>query len=100
MSNYIENNLIDIKRMLDIVLTYKENVLSEQKFKSFEYRPNDLKGFKLALLSTLFTENFDDISENVDEDLKKIILNNVRIRRRETIFSFENGDFFKIVFVE
>jgi len=96
MSNYIENNLIDIKRMLDIVLTYKENVLSEQKFKSFEYRPNDLKGFKLALLSTLFTENFDDISENVDEDLKKIILNNVRIRRRETIFSFENGDFFKI----
>lgn len=95
MSSYIENNLIDLRKLLNIVLTYKENIFNNQNFKSFNYKPNDLKGLKLCMLSTLFTENFDDLSSNVDENLKKLIINNGKIKRRNTPFNFENGGYFE-----
>lgn len=96
MTDYIDYAITYIRELMDIIRTYKYNVLNGQKFKTFDYNPDDLKVIRLALLSVLFTENFDDLSDNVDIELKRLILSNSRIGKRNTFFNFENGGFYKI----
>lgn len=95
MSSYIEDTLIDSRAFLNELLRTKEYYDKKGRFTSFYYVPKDINRFKLCLLSVLFTQNFDELIEISDIEFKRVIMNNDKIERRESDFSFENGGYFK-----
>lgn len=95
MSSYIEDTLIDSRLFMNELLRTKKYCDEKGKFTSFYYEPKDLNRLKMCLISTLFTQNFDELIEFSDIEFKQKILNNEPIGRRKSEFSFENGGFFK-----
>lgn len=93
---YIKNSLVDLRRLLDSLIRTKETLQNNKGLTRFDFHSKDFKNFKLLLLAVLFTENYDDIIDNLDEALKEKIITNQKISRTNSDFSFENGGYFKI----
>lgn len=93
--NYIDDVLLDARSLIDCLKETKEYYDKHGYFTCFNYKFSDLKRLKMFLLSSLFTQNFDELIETSDDELKRMILDDEPISRRESDFSFENGGHFK-----
>lgn len=100
---YIDNSLRVISTYIDCIgkITNNcynyDNVLDQRSKIELKMDTVNFKNeLKLSLLSTLFSNNYDLIIETVDDEIKKRIIENQKIKKVNSVHSFEDGNDFEI----
>lgn len=91
-----ENYIVALMRIFteshnfDEKTDFSNIIKSATEMKKFENE------FKLSLIATLFTNNYDSLIEIANDEIKARIIKNEPIKRSKSSFSFENGELFEI----
>lgn len=92
--SYIKKSTDGIYGLLNFIEQYKDVLLENNKVVSSDYESyihENKSEIKMALLATLLTNNFDNIVDNLDESIKKDIINNEVLNKATSYLSFEDG---------